>query len=223
MALRIFDLDETLTSCDTSSLFCQYLVETGVATDPAFYREEQRLMALYAQQKMSIDDYVSHQMQPLLGLSADEVEQLTQRFVTDRVESRIYPQARQILAELGAAGHRLVVVSATVSFIVREVARRLGIADVLAIDLVLNKNGRYTGVIQGTPTYREGKVSRLRVWLEQEKESLHDAAFYSDSMNDLPLLECVDQPVATNPCAQLALIAEARNWPQLHWKDQALG
>lgn len=217
MALRIFDLDETLTSCDTSSLFCEYLQSTGLVTDPAFMAEEQRLMDLYAEQKMSVAEYIRFQMKPLAHFNQAAVDELTDEFVAQVIVPKLYPEGRELLKQLRAEGHRLVIISATAAFIVRAVARQLGVDDVLAIDLCTDSEGHYTGEIDGVPTYQQGKVTRLNAWLEAESESLEGAAFYSDSMNDLPLLEVVEQPVATNPCPRLAAVAAERNWPQLNW------
>ncbi len=216
MALRIFDLDETLTCCDTSSLFCEYMKDTGLVTDPGFIVEEERLMALYAERKMSVHEYIAFQVKPLADMDVADIDHLTESFVAEVIVPKVYPQAKALLSELRSAGHRLVIVSATAAFIVRAVAKQLGVEDVLAIDLV-TENNRYTGEVDGVPTYQEGKVTRLNAWLKSEGETLNGAAFYSDSMNDLPLLEIVEQPVATNPDPRLAVIAEARNWPQLNW------
>ena len=217
MALRIFDLDETLACCDTSSLFCEYLKETGWVTDPEYVQEEQRLMDEYAQGTMSMVEYVAFQMKPLAALNTADIDLLTEAFVAEKIVPVLYPQGKVLLAELREQGHRLVIISATADFIVKAVAKQLGVEDVLAIELCVDANDRYTGEIDGVPTYREGKVTRLKGWLETEKESLEGAAFYSDSMNDLPLLEVVEQPVATNPDSRLAVIASERNWPQLNW------
>lgn len=216
MALRIFDLDETLTCCDTSSLFCEYLKDTGLVTDPEFIAEEERLMEQYTQGCMSVHEYIAFQVKPLAHMSVAEIDHLTESFVAEVIVAKIYPQAKTLLKELRSAGHRLVIVSATAAFIVRAVAKQLAVDDVLAIELV-TENNRYTGEVDGVPTYQAGKVTRLHAWLEAEQESLEGAAFYSDSMNDLPLLEVVEQPVATNPDPRLAVIAGERNWPQLNW------
>lgn len=216
MALRIFDLDETITCCDTSSLFCEYLKDTGVVTDPEFIAEEERLMEQYTQGCMSVHEYIAFQVKPLADMDVADIDHLTEGFVAEVIVPKIYPQAKVLLQELRSAGHRLVIVSATAAFIVRAVAKQLGVEDVLAIELV-TENNRYTGEVDGVPTYQAGKVTRLNAWLEAEQESLEGAAFYSDSMNDLPLLEAVEQPVATNPDPRLAVIAAERNWPQLNW------
>ncbi|WP_261841879.1 HAD family hydrolase [Aliamphritea ceti] len=217
MALRIFDLDETITCCDTSSLFCEYLKETGLVTDPGFVAEEQRLMDEYARGSMSVVEYIRFQMKPLADMNVADIDHLTERFVADVIVPKIYPQAKVLLSELRSAGHRVVIVSATATFIVRAVGKQLGVDEVLAIDLCVDGDDCYTGEIDGVPTYKEGKVTRLNAWLEAEQESLKGAAFYSDSMNDLPLLEVVEQPVATNPDPRLAVIARERNWAQLNW------
>ncbi|OUS38868.1 hypothetical protein A9R01_02775 ['Osedax' symbiont bacterium Rs2_46_30_T18] len=217
MALRIFDLDETLVRCDSSSLFCEYLVERGLVDDVLYLETERKLMEQYTNQQLLIDDYIKFQLAPLSKLTIAAVDELADDFVFTKMRQWIYPQGRELLKQLSLQGHRLLIISATAAFIVRAVARELGVEDVLAIDLQ-EINNQYSGVIQGVPSYREGKVTRLKQWLQQHKLSLADAHFYSDSMNDLPLLELVDNPVVTNPGARLKQIAAQRDWQLLQWQ-----
>ncbi|MCJ8341225.1 MAG: HAD-IB family hydrolase [Pseudomonadales bacterium] len=217
MPLRIFDLDETLVRCDSSSLFCEYLVERNLVEDAAYLTKERQLMELYSNQKLQIDDYIKFQIAPLAMLKKAEIEQLAVEFVAAKMRQWIYPEARELLRELSLQGHRIVIISATVAFIVRAIAKELGVEDVIGIDLQ-EVNGQYTGAIKGVPSYREGKVTRLQQWLQEHRQSLTQAHFYSDSINDLPLLELVDTPVVTNPDTGLAKIANERNWQLLNWQ-----
>jgi len=217
MALAIFDLDETLVAADSASLFCRFLHDRGLADDD-FLRRDARMMELYNNQQLSMPQYIESLLEPILKLHRDDIDALMPEFVRDYVAPRIYPQARALLSELKANGERLLIISATVTFIVRAVARELGVDEVLAIDLQEDDRGYYSGKIDGIPSFREGKVQRLAIWCELENETLTDARFYSDSINDLALLEQVPFPVATNPDKPLAEIARQRGWATLNWQ-----
>jgi len=217
VALRIFDLDETLVRCDSSSLFSQYMVERGLVENVLYLTKERELMEQYSNQQLQIDDYIQFQLAPLSCLSVDQIQQLATEFVSSKMRQCIYPQGRELISQLSGQGHRILIISATAAFIVKAVAAELGVEDVIAIDLT-EKNNQYTGAIQGVPSYRDGKVTRIKCWLKQQQLSLTDAHFYSDSMNDLPLLELVDTPIATNPDPKLKKIAVQRNWQSLHWQ-----
>lgn len=215
MTLAIFDLDETLIRGDSCSLFCEFLVEQGLVGEE-FIAEDRRMMDLYNSEKLVLSDYVSFFIEPLQHLTADQVDALMPGFVERFISPCIYPEAIVKLAELKAEGYRPVIVSATAEFIVKAVANTLGVSDVLAIQLEQDQDF-YTGQIEGVPTFREGKVTRLQSWLVEQQESIEGAHFYSDSINDLPLLEQVDFPVATNPDGLLLVVASERNWPVLNW------
>ncbi|TCK08627.1 HAD family hydrolase [Marinobacterium mangrovicola] len=216
--LAIFDLDETLVRGDTASLFCRFMVDTGLA-DGTFVDQEQELMQRYADETLSMPEYVAFMLKPLRHIPAAEVQALMPAFIDGYVRHRIYPQARALIQHQREKGRFPLIISATPAFLVQAVAGELGVADVLAIDLELSERGRYTGAIEGIATYREGKVSRLHAWLEQQQKTLDGARFYTDSINDLALLEQVDSPFATNPDERLTKIAERRGWPILRWDD----
>lgn len=221
MTLAIFDLDETLLCGDSASLFCRFLADSGLA-DADFLVREQALMQRYACGSLSMPDYVAFLLQPLQRLSTAEIDALLPDFVSRYIEPRIYPQARTLLAELRAQGQLPLIISATPAFIVRAVAQALGVQELLAIELETSAGGYYSGAIAGIPSYREGKVIRLQQWLAERDEPLEGAAFYTDSINDLPLLERVDRPIATNPDPRLTQIANARGWPLLRWQAPTL-
>ncbi|MDI3324268.1 HAD family hydrolase [Pontibacterium granulatum] len=217
MALAIFDLDETLVAGDSASLFCSYLQDRGLV-DEDYIRRDALMMELYNNEQLSMNEYVEFLVEPVLGLHSDEIDALLPDYVSSYVCPRIYPQGRVLLQALKAQGHRPLIISATVTFIVKAVAHELGVEDVLAIDLVKNYDGYYTGAIDGIPSFREGKVQRLAIWCEEQNENLTDALFHSDSINDLALLEQVPNPVATNPDTKLSEIASQRGWNTLNWQ-----
>ncbi|MFT5781410.1 MAG: HAD superfamily hydrolase (TIGR01490 family) [Pseudomonas sp.] len=217
MALAIFDLDETLINGDCASLWSAYMAKLGWVDGESFLKRDTELMALYSQGLLAMEDYMSFSLSPLVGRTAEEVAHVVEPFVEDVIEPLIYSDACKYLAQHRAAGDRLLVISASGVHLVAPIAQRLGINEVLAIELE-EQHGCYSGNTQGILTYREGKVQRLLAWLTEQGESLDGAYFYSDSRNDLPLLEQVSQPQAVNPDPVLRARAEQAGWPILHWR-----
>ncbi|WP_299194975.1 HAD family hydrolase [uncultured Amphritea sp.] len=215
MTLAIFDLDETLLAGDSCTLFCQFLVDEGIAAAD-FLQQDALMMERYHAQTLVLADYIRFLIEPVKHLSVDQIDALMPRFVERYIVPRIYPEAQQLLADYQQQGLRPLIISATSEFIVKAVAAQLGVSDLLAIQLQ-TENNFYTGDVRGVPTFREGKVTRLNSWLTDQQESLDGALFYSDSINDLPLLEQVEFPVAANPDTALMAIASQRNWPVLQW------
>jgi HAD superfamily hydrolase (TIGR01490 family) len=217
MALAIFDLDETLIEGDCASLWCAQMARLGWVDGESFLRQDAELMALYAEGRLAMEDYMAFSLSPLVGRSVEEVAFVVEPFVEEVIEPLLYSDATRCLAKHRAAGDRVLVISASAHFLVSAIAARLGIAEVLAIDLE-QQHDCYSGRTQGVLTYREGKVSRLLEWLQQHGESLDGAYFYSDSRNDLPLLQLVSQPHAVNPDPVLRRHAEQAGWPILSWR-----
>ncbi len=215
MSLAIFDLDETLLAGDSCTLFCEFLVNEGLVS-AEFLQQDALMMERYHAQTLVLNDYISFLMSPILHLSVSDIDALMPRFVEHYITPRIYPEARQLLAEYQQQGVRVLIISATCEFIVNAIAKKLAVSDVLAIQLQTLDN-RYSGNVVGVPTFQQGKVTRLQHWLTEQQESINGALFYSDSINDLPLLELVEYPIATNPDHQLMAIAIERRWPVLQW------
>ncbi|AYC32224.1 HAD family hydrolase [Pseudomonas cavernae] len=217
MPLAIFDLDETLIDGDCASLWCKQMADLEWVDGESFLAREHELMNLYAEGKLAMEDYMDFSLSPLVGRTAEEVAHVVEPFVEDVIEPLIYSDACKRLAEHRAAGDRLLVISASAHFLVSAIAERLGIDEVLAIDLE-EQHGCYTGRTTGVLTYREGKVTRLQAWLAEHEESLEGASFYSDSRNDLALLQRVGRPHAINPDPVLRQHAEEAGWPVLLWR-----
>ena len=218
MSLAIFDLDETLVAADTASLWCEWMVEQGMVSGEVFMAEEARMMQLYADGQLDMADYMAFTQQPLKGMTKEQIAELIPAYIEQKILRRVYPQGRALIEDLQQSGYRVVVISATSEALVEPIANELGVTDVLAIQLAYDDNGFHTGETRGVLTFREGKVTRLNEWLELQKESLNGSRFYSDSMNDLPLLEQVDHPVVTNGDHKLRTIAQQRNWQLLDWQ-----
>ncbi|OEC36096.1 HAD-superfamily subfamily IB hydrolase, TIGR01490 [Pseudomonas cuatrocienegasensis] len=217
MALAIFDLDDTLIHGDCASLWSAEMAKLGWVDGESFLRRDRELMALYAEGKLAMEDYMTFSLSPLVGRTEEEVAFVVEPYVEDVIEPLFYSDATRCLATHRAAGDRILIISASAHFLVSAIAERLKVDDVLAIDLEL-KHGYYSGHTQGVLTYREGKVTRLHSWLEAEGEHLDGAYFYSDSRNDLPLLQQVDKPHVVNPDPALRAHAEQAGWPILNWR-----
>lgn len=216
MTLAIFDLDDTLIDGDCASLWSAEMAKIGWVDAESFMARDHELMKLYAQGQLAMEDYMAFSLAPLVGRTPEEVAFIVEPFVEDVVEPVLHSDATRCLATHRKAGDRIVIISASAHFLVSAIAQRLGIEDVLAIDLEI-QHGCYSGRTQGVLTYREGKVTRLQHWLSENNESLEGAFFYSDSRNDLPLLKQVDNPRVVNPDSQLREHAEQAGWPILNW------
>jgi len=216
MTLAIFDLDETLIGGDCSSLWSQWMCDIAWAHDGDFMAQNNALMAAYSEGRLAMEDYMQFSLSPLKGRAVTEVDGEVNTFIDAVIEARIFADARTTVARHRADGDQLLVISASGAHLVRPIAERLGIKDVLAIDLA-SRDGCYTGETEGILTYREGKVTRLQQWLAASNFTMAGASFYSDSRNDLPLLSLVEKPYAVNADPTLAAHATQAGWPQLRW------
>lgn len=216
MALGIFDMDDTLVDGDSANLWLHHLVERGFAPAEMLPREAALLQA-YRDGKVDMHEYMRFALIPLRGLSMATVQGWLAEFVDDVILPRIFPQALRRLEWHREREDRLLIISATGEHLVRAIAERLGVADSIGI-MLESADGIYTGQTHGVLSYRDGKVTRLRLWLEDEGESLHGSFGYSDSLNDVPLLEAVEHKHAVNPDATLRRVAEERGWSVLAWQ-----
>lgn len=217
MPLALFDLDETLIGGNSASLWCQHMVNLQWADGETFLSNERELMRRYAEGRLAMEDYMAFVLAPLVGRSREEVEYEVAPFVEDTIEPLIHSQAMQCIAAHRAAGERILVISAAAQFLVAAIAERMGIEESLAIDLE-ERHGCFSGRPSGILSYREGKVRRLEAWLAEQGEVIDGASFYSDSYNDLPLLQRVERPHVVNPDPRLRAHAEAAGWPILAWR-----
>ncbi|MNE26871.1 Phosphoserine phosphatase [compost metagenome] len=216
MALAIFDLDETLIHGDCASLWSEQMARLGWVDGESFLRRDKELMDAYGRGHLAMEDYMAFSLEPLIGRTPAEVDHLVGPWVEDFIEPIIFSEATRTIAAHRKAGDRILVISASGTHLVAPIAERLGIDEILGIELEV-VNGVYTGKTVGTLTYREGKITRLLEWLDQEEENLEGASFYSDSRNDLPLLLKVDYPHVVNPDPVLREQAEKAGWPIHAW------
>ncbi len=218
MTLAIFDLDNTLIAGDSDHLWGEYLCDRGVVDSKTFRDENERFFLDYQRGELDIAAYAAFALSPLQGRTPESVAQLQNDFMAKCIHSLMLPAATALLDQHRQRGDRLLIITATNEFVTRPIAQLLGVADLLgcAVELV---DGRFTGRATGTLTYREGKVLRLREWMIEEGEALDGAYFYSDSHNDLPLLEAVANPVIVDPDDTLALVGDKHGWPALTLRD----
>lgn len=212
MALAIFDLDNTLLGGDSDYLWGRYLVEQGLVDAVHYERENRRYYEDYCAGTLDIHAFLAFALRPLAETPLPLLLTLRARFMRDRIEPIILPAARALVDRHRSQGDELLIITATNRFVTEPIAAALGVEHLLATEPERSA-GRYTGRVSGTPTFRDGKVLRLEEWLAAEGRNLEGAWFYSDSHNDLPLLERVPNPVAVDPDDTLRLHAEARGWP----------
>ncbi len=216
--LYVFDMDETLIDADCAMIWNAFLVEKGIATQPNFLEEDQRLMALYAEGKMDMEDYLEFSIAPLKSLPIEQVTALVNECVEHYILPKQFIQSKVLIDQLARDNIDMIIISASVTFLVEAVGRRLGIPTALGIDLV-EQQGSYTTEISGVPSYREGKVTRIKQWLDSQTKSYSEIHFYTDSINDLPLCEHADFAYLVNPCPLLKAHADRPNWTVLSWNS----
>ncbi len=218
MSLAIFDLDNTLLSTDSDHAWGEFLLEQG-AVDPVAYREaNDRFLADYEAGTLDIQAFLEVALRPLAEHSPEQLAAWHQQFMASKIEPHILPKGEELVARHRVRGDTLLIVTATNRFITGPIAKRLGIDELIAVEPEV-VDGRYTGRATGIPSYREGKVKRLEAWLADKDQSLDGSWFYSDSHNDLALLERVDHPVAVDPDPSLREEAEARGWKIISLRD----
>lgn len=216
--LALFDLDNTLLAGDSDHSWGEWLCQRGLV-DAGEYQA--RNDAFYADYLAGQLDVIAYQNFTQAILARHPMEQLAQwhrQFMSEVIEPIILPKGEALLEEHRAAGDRLVIITATNRFITGPIAARLGVATLLATECEM-RDGRYTGTTFDVPCYQGGKVTRLQRWLGENGMSLDDSYFYSDSRNDLPLLEAVSNPVAVDPDDTLRATAQARGWPVISLRD----
>jgi HAD superfamily hydrolase (TIGR01490 family) len=214
LPLALFDLDNTLLAGDSDYLWGEFLVERGIVDGEHYARENERFYREYQAGTLDIHAWLAFQLKPLAEHEPEFLLGLRDYFLQEKIVPIILPAAQRLIESHRDREHTLVIITATNSFITRPIAALLGITNLLATEPEI-VGGRYTGQVAGIPCFREGKVERLSAWLSENRQDLRESWFYSDSHNDLPLLELVANPVAVNPDITLARHAGQRAWPIL--------
>jgi HAD superfamily hydrolase (TIGR01490 family) len=218
MKLALFDLDHTLLPIDSDHAWGDYTVERGWRDAVEFKRRNDAFYENYKIGKLDPEEYLMFATAAMRERGAIESIALRADYMTAVIEKNIKKPALDLLAKHREAGDEIVMVTATNEFVTEPIAKRFGIAHLIAVQLEKDASGWYTGRWTGTPSFKEGKVERVRQWLSERGKTWDDVShstFYSDSMNDLPLLEHVSEPVATNPDPRLRALATERGWKVL--------
>jgi HAD superfamily hydrolase (TIGR01490 family) len=218
MALAIFDLDNTLLGGDSDYLWGQFLIEQGLVDGEHYERENQRFYDEYRAGTLDIHAFLMFMLRPLAEHPLPELLAWRERFLEEKIQAILLPKADELLDRHRTAGDTLLIITATNRFITAPIAERLGVPHLLASEPELI-DGRYTGRPTGIPCFQHGKVERLAAWLTETGGDLAESWFYSDSHNDLPLLDQVTYPVAVDPDATLAHHARERGWPIISLRD----
>ena len=218
MRLALFDLDHTLIPLDSDHAWGQFLVQHQIVDPDIYRRQNDHFYEQYQQGQLDIMEYLEFALAPLSRFTVEELELLHRQFMQEFIAPMRLPKADALLQKHRDQGDFLLIITSTNRFVTAPIARALGVDDLLATDPERIGN-RYTGKVKGTPCFREGKVERLKQWLEETEHSLDGSYFYSDSINDLPLLEVVTHPVVVDGDERLQAEARQRNWLQLSLRD----
>ena len=218
MALAIFDLDNTLISGDSDHSWGEFLVSEQLVDAQQFKKTNDQFYADYVAGSLDIFAYLEFSLQPLTEMSMAELAELHKRFMQQVIAPMQLTKTQALLQRHRDAGDRLLIITSTNRFIVEPICHSLGVTEILATDAQI-VDGRYSGKVEGVPTYKEGKVVRLNAWLKEHNETLEGSWFYSDSINDLPLLLEVDHAIAVDPCPALQAVAEEKHWQIISLRD----
>jgi HAD superfamily hydrolase (TIGR01490 family) len=212
LALAIFDLDNTLLAGDSDYLWGLFLAEQGIVDGEKYARENERFYRDYQEGRLDIHEFMRFSLRVLRDHAPEELGRWRERFIREKIEPIVPAAALALVERHRAAGDTLLIITATNAFVTAPIAARFGIPHLIA-SIPEEREGRFTGKLAGIPSFQEGKVERLRAWLAAQGGDLSGSYFYSDSHNDIPLLEQVERPVAVDPDAILADYAQRRGWP----------
>ncbi|MFZ9232737.1 MAG: HAD family hydrolase [Hylemonella sp.] len=212
--LALFDLDHTLLPIDSDYSWGNFTSTIGWTDPVEFARRNDQYFAHYQAGTLDVHDYVRFATEAVRQRGQSAALAARERFMREVIAPAIRPQALELVQGHRSAGDQIAIITATNEFVTRPIADAFGVKHLIAIELERDASGWITGEINGVPSFREGKVKRLEQWLLAREIARQEVeiTFYSDSTNDLPLLENVDHPVATNPSEQLKAIALQRGW-----------
>ena len=218
MSLAMFDLDNTLIGGDSDYLWGEYLCEEGIISDPvSFQRMNEYFYLQYEIGKLDIYAWAEFSFKVFTEYSLDKLNDLRQNFIQQKIEPIFLEKAQRFINQHKENGDTVLVITASNTFITSPIAKIYGINHLLATEPEF-KDGRYTGKVSGIPCFQSGKIDNLMPWMDKQNENLKGSYFYSDSHNDLPLLELVDNPVAINGDPRLTAVANENGWPNLDWR-----
>lgn len=215
MNLCLFDLDHTLLPLDSDHEFGEFLIRQGLTDGVSYRQANDGFYQQYCEGTLVLADYIRFTTSVWRQLDAAAQQTLQHAFMEQVIRPAMLPQALELVEQHRAQGDLLAMVTATNEFVTRPIADAFNISDLIAVNLVRDGGGQVTGEIDGVPSFREGKITRVEQWLAGLGRQLTDfgrVSFYSDSPNDLPLLERANDPVATNPSPALEDVARERGW-----------
>lgn len=218
MALAIFDLDHTLLAGDSDHAWGQFLVDKKIVEPEHHQKQNDYFYEQYKAGCLDIHEYLAFALKPLSEQPLPQMLALREEFLSHRILPLITEKARQLIQQHQEQGDDLLIITATNAFVTRPIGQLLGIEQLIAPEPEII-DGEYSGAIVGIPSFQHGKVVRLNDWLEEHGKDLQGSWFYSDSHNDLPLLEKVDNPVAVDPDDILRDTAIANGWPVISLRD----
>jgi HAD superfamily hydrolase (TIGR01490 family) len=211
MTLALFDLDNTLLSGDSDYEWGQFLVKKDLVDKKDYEVANMRFYEQYKQGVLDIYEWSAFTFKPLSEHSMGALALLHSEYMQQVIKPLMGDIAKSVIESHRQQGHTLLVITATNSFVARPIVNAFGIEYLIATEAKI-VNGRYSTEVEGIPCFNTGKVERLNAWLTENNESLENSYFYSDSHNDLPLLEQVTHPIVVDPDDKLATIAKQRGW-----------
>lgn len=220
MSLAIFDLDNTLIADDSDYLWGQFLVDQGIVDKHHYENANDKFYQDYKQGTLDIVEFLNFSLRPLAENDPQQLLQWRKTFIQETIKPLLLKPAQELVNKHKAKGDTLLVITATNRFVTEPIVNLYGIENLLATNPEMIE-GRYTGAISGVPCFQQGKVTQLQQWLKAVGENLTDSWFYSDSHNDLPLLNLVENPVAVDPDEQLKIHAIKAAWPIISLRTNA--
>lgn len=218
MHLVIFDLDNTLIGGDSDHAWGEFLVQNGYVDAEGFARQNDQFYRDYQAGNLDIMRYQEFALAPLTRYSADQLAQMHALFMQNVISPMMLPKASALINDHRQRGHCLLIITATNRFVTGPIAKALGIDNLIATEGEIH-NGNYTGSVEGTPSFGEGKIIRLNQWLSEHEQVFTEQTFYSDSANDLPLLKQVDHAIAVDPDDALRASATQQGWPIISLRE----
>ena len=212
MTLALFDLDNTLLGGDSDHAWGQFMATRGLVDEASYAADNDRFYQNYLRGELDAIAYQQFCMKPLAGKSVDAMAELHREFMARHIAPIWLPDAEALVEKHRSQGHRLIVITATNRFVVSPIVEKFGIVDLICSETEI-VDGKYTGNLVDEPCVGQGKVTKLERWMAAAGETLEGAFFYSDSHNDLPLLNLVENSVAVDPDERLKAIAQEKGWP----------
>ncbi len=218
MSLALFDLDNTLLAGDSDYLWGVFLVEKGLVDGELYKAANEKFYQQYADGELDILEFLNFSLNPLSQIPMQTLTALHEEFMDKHIRPLMTSLGKEKIEQHRELGDTTLIITATNRFVTEPIARAFGVDDLIATEPEI-VDGRYTGRVAGTPCFQQGKITRLQQWMQAHDETLEDSTFYSDSHNDLPLLNIVEQPVAVDPDPQLEKTATENGWPVISFRE----